>query len=53
MIEAYDANERFITQGQPSEERTLEILVPTAVSRVTLKGWAQDRSVARRVVATT
>jgi hypothetical protein len=50
-IEAYDG-ERFIAQGQPSEEGTLELPVPTAVTRVTLKGWAQERLVARRVMPT-
>lgn len=51
VIEAYE-DERFIAQGRPSEGGTLEMLIPGEVPRVILKGWAKDRLVARRVVAT-
>ena len=51
-IEAYDG-ERFIAQGRPSDGGTLELAIPGPVLRVTLKGWAEDRLVARRIVATT
>ena len=50
-IEAYDG-ERFIAQGRPSDGGTLELNIPGEVLRVTLKGWAEDRLVARRVVTT-